>query len=264
MPRTLLPAVGAALALNAGCVPLPPGAEAPPPSSLSNDAGYPRLDPGSQRVTSLHFEVEAYGSQCAQGLSDAAEELYKHIMDDSALYSFLPREPYKVVLYGDRAEYLRKTGMPEWSGGVNVGRAVYLYDGPQMRPTLAHEMTHTIFNEFMGRTDPALRWINEGLAVYEEMQARNEPRGRPVSRVIPFREMVNLAPIGEKDTVVNDWYGQVSDVTRFMIERGGHVGFGEFLKALHDGRSNDEAVRIGFPGIWTDMPALETAWNAGR
>lgn len=235
-----------------------------PTSSLPSDAGFPRLDPGAHRQDSLHFRVEAYGADKAQAASEMAEGLYRKIMEDTGLYSFMPRELYPLVLYGSREEYLKKTGLPDWSGGVSAGRALYMHEGPGLRPTLAHEMTHLIFNEYLGRQDPSLRWVNEGLAVYEEVEASGQWRGRPTSRPIPFREMVNLAPIGEKETLVNDWYGQVGSVVRFMIERGGRVGFGEFLKALKDGRPLDDAVRQGFPGHWSGMAALETAWAASR
>lgn len=235
-----------------------------PTASLPSDAGFPRLDPGAHRQDSLHFRTEAYGADKAQAASELAEALYRKIMEDTGLYSFMPRELYPLVLYAGREEYLKKTGLPEWSGGVSAGRALYMHEGPGLRPVLAHEMTHLVFNEYLGRQDPTLRWVNEGLAVFEEVEASGQWRGRPATRPIPFREMVNLAPIGEKETLVNDWYGQVGSVVRFMIERGGRVGFGEFLKALKDGRSFDDAVRQGFPGHWSGMAALETAWAASR
>lgn len=256
-------ALAALALLSAGCVALD-DAVSPAPAALPSESGFERLDPGAQRLDSLHFSVWAYSSEKAQAASQTAEDLYRKVMEDTGLYSFMPRELYPLVLYGSREEYLRKTRLPEWSGGASVGRALYMHEGPGLRPVLAHEMTHLVFGEFMGRHEAALRWVNEGLAVYEEQEASGEWRGRPQTRPIPFREMVNLAPLGEKDILVNDWYRQVGSVVRFMVERGGRVGFGEFLKTLKDGRALDDAVRQGFPGVWTDMAALETAWTASR
>ncbi len=248
-----------------GCVSLP-GEERPAAApSLTGDAGFPRLDPGAQHLDSLHFQTFGYGAEKTQRSSETAERLYGRIMADTGLYSFMPRQLYPLIVYASQEEFIRKSGMPDWSGGVAVGRALYMPDGPQFHVTLAHEMTHLIFNEFMGRTDAALRWINEGLAVYEEEEERGGVlRSRAVSRAMPFRDMANLAPIGEKDSLVSDWYGQVGSVTRFLIERGGRVGFGEFLKSLRDGRSFDDAVRTGFPGTWAGADTLEAAWNANR
>ncbi|MBI3299018.1 MAG: hypothetical protein HYZ75_12680 [Elusimicrobia bacterium] len=249
--------------LLAGCVTLPSEYN-PPSAALPSEAGFTRLDPGSQKLVSLHFETSAYTADGAKAASETAETLYRKIMEDTGLYSFMPRELYPLVVYSGQDEYLRKTGMPAWSGGVSVGRAVYMPDSPQFRHTLAHEMTHLIFNEFMVRPDPSQRWINEGMAVYEEEESRGGMRMRPGTQAIPFREMVSLAPIGERDVVVGDWYRQVGSVVRFMIERGGKVGFGEFLKAVRDGRPLDEAVRTGFPGNWASAAALEAAWTANR
>lgn len=255
--------LAAAALLSGACVSLPAG-DGPLPSALPSEATFPRLDPGAQRLASLHFETSAYSSDGAKAASETAEALYRRIMEDTGLYSFMPRELYPLVVYGSHDEYLRKTGLPQWSGGVSVGRAVYLSEGGGFRPILAHEMTHLIFNEFMGRSDASQRWVNEGLAVYEEEEARGGLRGRAFSQAIPFREMVQLAPLGERDVVVGDWYSQVGSVVRFMIERGGRVGFGEFLKALRDGRPLDEAIRAGFPGNFSGTGALEAAWTANR
>ncbi|MBI5595731.1 MAG: hypothetical protein HY928_06535 [Elusimicrobia bacterium] len=255
----------AALLLLGGCVPLPEGSGLQVPRGpAAADAGFALLDPGAQRLVSLHFETHAYGAGKASAASETAEALYRRVMEDTGLYSFMPRSLYPIVVYASREEYLRKTGLPEWSAGAAVGSAIYLHEGGEMKGTLAHEMTHLVFNEFMGRADPALRWINEGLAVYEEDEARGSLRGRASTRPIPFREMVNLAPLGERDALVGDWYRQVGEVTRFMIERGGRVGFGEFLKALRDGLPLDDAVRSGFPGSWNGAAALEAAWVASR
>lgn len=255
----------AAFLLLAGCVPLPEGEGlSVPRGPAAADAGFALLDPGAQRLVSLHFETHAYGADRAAAASETAESLYRKVMEDTGLYSFMPRSLYPLVVYGTREEFLRKTNLPDWSSGAAVGAAIYLPEGPEFKGTLAHEMTHLIFNEFMGRADPSLRWINEGLAVYEEEEARGRLRARASTRPIPFREMVNLAPLGEKDALVGDWYQQVGDVTRFMIERGGRVGFGEFLKSLRDGRSVDDAIRSGFPGSWNGAASLEAAWVASR
>ncbi|MFH1724352.1 MAG: hypothetical protein ABII00_07000 [Elusimicrobiota bacterium] len=252
----------------AACVPLPPeeGAGAAGSTGITRRR-FGELDPGAKRLSGLHFEVHAYGSDRAQKISDAAEKFYGRTMNDTGLYSFLPRGLYPVVVYATRDEFLMKTGLPEWSGGVAVGNTIYTYDGPYLSGVLAHEMTHLIFHEYMGRSDPAHRWVNEGLAVYEEQEAMRE-RGfasaaRPGSPV-SFQEMILLAPMGEGERSVNAWYQQVGSVVRFMIERGGRLGFSQFIKGLHEGRTADQAVRTAFPGVWNSFEALETSWRDGR
>ena len=116
-----------------------------------------------------------------------------------------------------------------------------------------------------------MRWLNEGLAVYEETQTRLSAgdtqtmaaaRMRVIQMPMPFQQMMAFVPASEKARLVDSWYLQCSDVVRFMIETGGRLGFSQFLKNLHDGHSVDDAIRVGFPGIWTDTKTLETSWTA--
>lgn len=262
----------------AGCVSLPPGeaGHEPPGARVTPGDAFPGLDPGAKELASLHFNVRAYGSERAREAADLAESLYNRIMADTGLYSFKPPGLYSIVVYGGREEFLRKTGQPEWSAGLAAGNAVYGYDGPALAPVLAHEMTHLIFHEFMGpgrRDSPELRWINEGLAVYEEFSGSAlggapsgwspEQRYLLKSRPIPFDQMAALVPATERERAVGLWYQQVGDVLRFLIERGGRNGVGQFLSALRRGRSQDEAIRESFPGLWGGLRELEAAWRAG-
>lgn len=255
----IAPAALLALLLS-GCVPLEPG-------SLPERPGFSRpafgdLDPGAKTVASLHFEVRAYGSDQARAVSDMAERSYERIMRDTGLYSFMPKGLYLLVVYAGQEEFARKTGMPVWSAGAASGNSIYSFEGRQLPGILSHEMTHLIFNEYMGRQSPEQRWVNEGLAVYEEYQAfsARPPAMPPGRRPIPFVQMISMAPLGEERSTVDAWYAQVSGVVNFMIERGGRIGFGQFLASLKDGRSADDAVRSGFPGVWGGFAALESAW----
>ncbi|HAH07824.1 MAG TPA: hypothetical protein DCM05_15090 [Elusimicrobia bacterium] len=250
-----------AAAAALGCVDLEPGA-LPQRTGAITRASFGGLDPGAKIQTSLHFEVRAYGADRAQAVSEMAERSYQRIMQDTGLYSFMPREPYPIVLYAGKEEFLRKTGMPEWSAGAAVGNSIYSYESRGLPGVLAHEMTHLVFNEYMGRSTTEHRWINEGLAVYEEYQALqlplpSLPSGR---KPLPFAQMVNTAPLGEERSVVDLWYAQALSVVRFLIERGGRMGLGQLLSELRSGRSLDDAIRSSFSGVWTDFAALEKAW----
>ncbi|OIO08166.1 MAG: hypothetical protein AUJ52_08775 [Elusimicrobia bacterium CG1_02_63_36] len=266
MERFLL--LGAVASVLVGCVPLPAedaGNSPPPPRSSMRE--FEDLDPGAKELVSLHFSVRAYGSGNADAVSALCENLYSRLMNDTGLYSFLPREPYRVIVYGDREEYLRKTGMPQWSGGLSAGNAIYAYESRNLPGVLAHEMTHLIFREYLDRDDLSLRWVNEGLAVYEEREAlAAQGYAADLSRdpVLSFQEMLLLAPMDERERNVSAWYRQVGSVVRFLIERGGRVGFGQFMRALKDGQRAGDALRTGFPAQWRDLDALETSWRDGR
>lgn len=250
----------------AGCIELdPPGGPPAAARRVFAASQFPPLDPGAKFTAGLHFEVHAYGSERAEAVARLAERLYERIMTDTGLYSFIPGGLYPIVIYGTREEFLRKTGLPSWSAGAAVGNAIVSYDGPHLAGVLTHEMTHLIWYEYMGRADASERWLNEGLAVYEEQEA--DPTGAPprfAGAPIPFDRMVDLAPLTEESRLVDAWYQQAGSVVRFLVERGGRVGFGQFLQALRERRPLDEALRLGFPGAWRDAAALEAAWRQAR
>lgn len=264
-------------ALAAACVPVPDelsGEIAPAGPSQAQDGPFAPLDAGAAQLDSLHFTVRCYGQQEARQISDSAEASYNRIMVDTNLFSFQPRRLYQIVVYGSAEEYRRKTHQPGWSGGATVGNAIYTYQGPGLPMTVAHEMTHLIFHEFMGpqlvaNTD--LRWINEGLAVYEENKAANAngypgdifASIRPLvrSQPLPVDQLVHLVPASERERTVNEWYAQAESMIQYMIDRGGRLGFSSFLSAIRDGRGVDFALGQSFPGVFRDLNDFSQSWQ---
>lgn len=263
----------AAALLFAACVPYP--GELPDDGRGRSYTGimegvYPSLDPGAQENSSLHFKVKAYGQDTVIGVSNTAEAAYTRIMTDSGLNSFLPRGLYQIVVYGTQDEYRKKTGQPEWSGGVAVGNAIYTYMSSRLEPVLSHEITHLIWFEYMGHVNPDYRWVNEGLAVYQENKAMGSRgqsdlfsglRGNMRSQPIPMDQMIHLVPATERAYEVSLWYAQSESMVRFMIERGGRIGFSQFLAALRYDKNLDQAVSEGFPGSWRTLEELNTDWK---
>lgn len=263
-----------AAALGA-CVDIPEAA-APAGGPAITRAPFAPLDPGGYEQSSLHFKVGAYGGDAARQISGSAEAFYQAVMGDTNLFSFMPAGLYEIVVYSGRDEYLAKTQQPAWSGGVAYGNAIYSYNGPQLYQTIAHEMTHLVFNEFMARPRPDLLWLNEGLAVYEQGKAAS---GRPVpaelfagvhaqmlAQPMAMEELASFVPLSQKPDDPNAakvalWYAQAESMTQFLVERGGRLGFSQLLQALKDGRSWDEA--LGSTGAWRDSAAFYAAWRGG-
>lgn len=269
-PRNGLWLVVAAALLSA-CVPIDEvDTGMPPPSQTpirADGQPFADLDAGAAQLDSLHFTIRAYGQDSARLVGDGAEQSYQRVMLDTNLYSFQPRTLYKIVVYGSQEEYLRKTLQPAWSGGCSVGRSIYTFSGPAMQQTIAHEMTHLIWYEFMGRTDMDSRWVNEGLAVYEQIKAagNRDPftMQRGTLRVTPLTmdQLIHLVPATERDQTVALWYAESEDLVRFLMERGGRMGFSQFLSALKDGRTWDDAVGSAFVGQWRNMNEAYVAWQ---
>jgi hypothetical protein len=249
-----------------GCVKLAPGQipDTPDRHAISQP-GFPTLDPGAKNKETLHFNVHAYSSRLADSTAEMAEELYSRVMTDTGLYSFRPPGLYPIVVYATPAEFHRKTGLPRWSSGAAVGNAIYTYAGPHLKGVLAHEMTHLIFYEFMGRGHQHTRWLNEGLAVYEEQEAApGQSPSTSVGLPIPFEQMVILTPLSEEQRQVNTWYSQVGSVVRFLMRNGGQVSFSQLLRGLRDGRSNDDALHLAYGGQFDSLAQLEAAWRKSQ
>lgn len=262
-----------AAALLCACVPVPDeqgGGDAPPPTITAvrpDGQPFQLLDAGAAELESLHFKVRAYGQDSAKAVSDQAEATYQRIMVDTNLFSFQQRALYQIVVYGSQEEYRRKTGQPDWSGGCSLGNSIFTFAGPALESTIAHEMTHLIWFEYMGRADMDSRWVNEGLAVYEELKsggrgdafalARQTLRTTPLS----IDQLIHLVPATERERTVTLWYAQSEALVQFMIERGGRMGFSAFLAAVKDGRPWDDAVRSSFTGNWSSLPDVVNSWQ---
>jgi hypothetical protein len=239
------------------------------PATQATEPPYTGLAPGSKTYESAHFLVKAYSSETAVSYSVICEESYNRVMGDVGLYSFAPAKPYNIVVYKDADEYIKKTGQPNWSGGISYGNAILVYESQGAAAILAHEMTHLIFNEFMGLAGSGdFKWINEGLAVYEETRASVSSKTAYSRRVaslvepnpIPFSQMINLAPQGEQTAAVEQWYAQAGSVVAFMINEGGSLGFSIFITRLKSGSTPDAAAAEAFRGLWKDIGEIEKAW----
>ena len=233
-------------------------------------SGFGDLYPGALETTTLHFVIRGYDYSRIQELSKLTEEAYEKIMTDTGLYSFKPEGQYPITLYKDHEEYLKKTGMPEWSAGAAAGNALFIFDNPRMVPTLVHEMTHLIYHEFMQDRLRSFRWLNEGLAMYEEITFHPNAGETSFlklsadtfkSNPLPFQQWMEMIPQSEEKRMVNLWYLQSESVVHFLIERGGRLGFSIFLKELKNGKTLDEALSEAFVGKWDSAASLERAWK---
>ncbi|MDA8131862.1 MAG: peptidase MA family metallohydrolase [Elusimicrobia bacterium] len=264
----LLPALP--LLFLCACVDVPTGSAPAAAVPQPVESPFQGLDPGFKTEETAHFVVKAYSSPTAALYASLCEENYTRIMQDLGLYSFVPARPYNVMVYKDADEFHRKTGQPDWSGGAAYGNALLLFEGQGQGAIIAHEMTHLVFNEFMGLSQAShLRWLNEGAAVYEETRADVADAGIYAGRVaatvadnpIPFSQMVNLAPQTESQKDVDRWYAQVWSVVSFLIRRGGSFNFSIFLTKLRDGADVDRALAETYTGLWSKFSDVETSWK---
>ena len=264
----LLPA-----ALLAGCVAIPGVVDedhlARSQVLLTGEV-FPDLDSGVNEQQSLHFQVRAYGNGRAMQTADLAETAYQRIMVDTGLASFQPLAGrYKIVIYGNAGEYRKKTGQPGWSNGVSVGSSIYSYEGGHLDGLLSHELTLLIFYDYVGHANMDHRWVSEGLAIYEEHKAGQSAAGGVAPPMpawpqgwqpLPMDSIIHMVPASDRDRTVSAWYLQDESLVRFMIDRGGRIGFSQFLGGLRQDAAFDKAVAEGFSGSWRDFNDLYASW----
>lgn len=268
------PIVLLACALLAACVPVPDEtSDSGHGATTIVDGPFGTLDAGANQLESLHFIVHGYGADNVKQISTAAEDDYNRIMVDTNLFSFIPRGLYQVWVYATPEEYRQKTRQPEWSGGVTVGNAIYTYQGARLAQTLAHEMTHLIVYEYMGQGTPGpnwmndLRWLNEGLAVYEEQKAAGiadlfaAVRTNLTQQPIPMDQMITLAPATHNQYTVSLWYAESESLVQFLIDRGGRLAFSQFLGQLQQGQTLERAMSIAYSNSWRDVGDFFQNWQ---
>lgn len=252
--------------LLAACVPLPEDYVLPD-QKVSFDAPVAGLDSDAISRETAHFIIRAYDN--IDSYSEDCEAFYASIMKETGLYSFVPSEPYRITVYRDSAEYHAKTGLPAWSGGATYGNALLLFSGPSFAASAAHEMSHLVFNEYMGirNNGSEYLWINEGLAVYMETKASQASefsysrrfKDGILNNPIPFSQMTSLVPANESARGTDRWYAQVWSVVSFMLNKGGSFNFSVFIGRLKAGDSVDKALEYSYKD-WPTLQALENAW----
>lgn len=296
-------AVLAVLALPA-CASAPTADNAPPQYANPADATAPSQRE-LQSYDSLHFTVRGWSYDNIVTIGALAEDLYKKIMFDTNLLSFKPRQNYGITIYADQAEYHNRTGYPAWSGGatltVPLGEvlpsekdarprtAIVTYESAALPSVLAHEISHLIFNEFMGFATTAesdrLLWLNEGFATYEEFQTYDQSERdqfldaiRPLLQAHAYSmdELTRFRPASEPVQTVGSyffngqarvctnidlWYWQASSLTSFLIRRQGEYQFYLLLNALKRRQDLLGALSEAYPGKWSTLDDLENEWK---
>ncbi|MBI4668687.1 MAG: hypothetical protein HY747_05810 [Elusimicrobia bacterium] len=230
-----------------------------------------RPDGPVREIDGLYFKVIS-NSESAERISQIADQIYQGILRDVKLTeSSRPYSLTPLFLYGTAREYLETTKMPQWSGAVFMNNAIFAFTAPNLPETLAHEISHLIFQEFFAGSHDDLLWLNEGLAMYEESRAKADKGEENYKSAIPllkgnYLKLIELTStktaMNHKEREAGIFYIESWLLVKFLIEQGGRVGFYEFLKSLRAGANLDAAVAAGYPGKWGGLAELETSFKA--
>jgi hypothetical protein len=255
------------------CVPLDqlPAGSVPMAPTNATATAFPDLDPGNATVTTTHFTIKGYSQTDLDNLKLMSENLINKIGADTGLYTFLASQNYALVAYRDRDEYLKKTHQPSWSHAVLSGKAIYFYyPDPEIEPILAHYMTHLVFASYMGDKAATYKWLDEGLAMSEEVSKmldsdRSAYQTSKSSQLrqnrMPFSQMTFFVTNTEEKRRTDAWYQQVESVATYLLAQGSQLAFAQFLSELNRGTDIDQAISDAYPSKFRSFNDLEAAWK---
>jgi hypothetical protein len=226
------------------------------------------LDSGAVTATGEHVQVSAYSDTIAHRTLKLAESIYEDAVSDAGLQGMLPRGRYSILVYTDKHEMMEKGRVPDYAEGALVQRTIVTHQDPvALTQAITHFICHAILRDYLNRREAHTAWIEEGYSIYLERRVSPRTAPEPLSRYenpIAIDQLTDLPPIDERHRKNETWFRQAGDLVEFMIDRGGRIGFSDFMSRLRSGDTLDEAIGASFPNMWHNMQELEQEWNQNR
>jgi hypothetical protein len=225
------------------------------------------------RFQTANFVVTADSPVVAKAVAEEAEKWR------AALAKHWLKQPLKDWPESCQIEVsTHRTGGSGWTsygklGGKTRPVGIQMQGPPDrlLEYVLPHELTHAVLVSALGEAMP--RWADEGAAMLSESESQ-KLRQSLVARqlvdtgeLIPIRQLIQMAEYPESKSRLHAFYAQSLTLTEFLISKGGHARFLEFV---HDGRSENWDLALSRHYQWESVEALQGAWsvwvhkNAGR
>ena len=184
--------------------------------------------------------------------------------------------PIKIFIYGNQQELLdaMSAGAQEWTGGAaytDYGVVVIGIRPDQLDwglKAMTHEMSHLVIHQAtdnpFGGGDTLPRWLDEGIAVYNENRAELDEDFKPLfERAVANNNLMTLRTLSSpfpSDTIqANLAYGESGAVVKFMIDTYGPEAMADLLAVFAEGALYDEALE---QAIGLNMDQLDNAFRA--
>jgi hypothetical protein len=179
----------------------------------------------------------------------------------------------KIFIYGNHSDFLGAiaTSAQEWTGGqafTRFGVVVMGVSPNQLRWGLnatTHEMTHLVIHQATENPFGDLpRWLDEGVAVYNENRDELDRDFRPVFEwAVENDELMTLrslsSPFPADPLQANLAYGESGAVVKFIIDTYGAEAMAELLEIFSEGALYDEALE---QALGVDTDGLYNAFRA--
>jgi len=145
---------------------------------------------------------------------------------------------------------------------------VCAYEGQQLAHTIPHELTRIVMFKYFGQKPASedIRWIIEGLAVYEEMKMDENYKYAAVKYLKekqaawsgkPVEEFVFMKPdertAGEKAVI---WYARAGYLVYFLNEQDNRGGLARFLAGIKAAKNSKEAFSGPYYGVYKSLENL--------
>lgn len=184
-----------------------------------------------------------------------------------------------IHIYRDRDSYLKGSGRPAWSGASSSHypkKMIFTYrDSPTLlEGDLPHEITHLVFRDYMGLTNPNLPlWLEEGLAIWNEEGKRvvqfNEilENFSSLKNTIPLTQLA-IAISGDphdgrqpSNQTVALYYVESYSVVKYLLEIQGRPRFADFLRSIRSRDTLQDALGKNYGHAFQDLVTLEVKWR---
>ncbi len=176
--------------------------------------------------------------------------------------------PIKIFIYGGHNDLLNALSVTaqEWTGGVaftEYGTVIIGIRSNQLAwglNAMTHEMSHLVIHQATDNPFTGLpRWLDEGIAVYNENQEELDQDFKPLfDRAVANDELMTLrtlsSPFPADPAQTNLAYGQSGSVVKFIVDTYGSDKMAELLAIFGEGAIPDEALQevLGLDTIGLD------------
>ena len=232
-----------------------------------------------QHMQTEHFVLHHDQKMFATKVGRLGEQFYEAISADlpnmrdrmnpvkSHIFIFRDAKSWRKVVE-------RTPGVDEWTASFVRGPVMYLQEtgtaSADKMSTLAHEMTHLVFNRFLPIRLPL--WLNEGLAEFYGEFAYKAVRGmgqskrnafRPIARWTPLPELLHAVTYPQqtdpKVDAVGQFYLTSKYVVGFLQLKHTPEQWDRFFERLLAGEDAVEAMLDTYG--WKDVEEMERAFS---
>jgi hypothetical protein len=129
---------------------------------------------------------------------------------------------------------------------------------------MTHEMSHLVIHQATDNPYRSLpRWLDEGIAVYNENQEELDDDFRELfEQAVKRDELMSLrtlaSPFPADPYQANLAYGESGAVVKFIVDTYGPEAMGELLRIFGEGALDDEALK---QALGVDTDGLNNAWR---